>query len=177
MATFLTFIQPHTCAVLQWPFESITHAWAHSVLLCSQRLCCSVGPQILSRSSSWHISTCSLALQMSGLFHVILPQALKTKLTRSANLCVLLLVHHILLEKLWHNEVTYCLCMRHLCNFLLQNRACSVDGSISSSKMEWDCLCIYRADYRFILLAKYQLHEASWACRSIYLSLFTPISS
>lgn len=143
------------------------------MLLC----CCSGGPQVLSGSYSWHISTCSLTLQMSGLFHVVLPQVLKTKLTRSANLCILLLVHHILLEKLWYNEVTYGLCMRDLCDCLLQSRTCSMDGSISCSKMQWDCLCIYRAGYIFILLAKYQLREASWAWRHIFLSLFTLISS
>lgn len=130
------------------------------MLLCYQRLCCSVGPQILRGCSSWHVSTCSLALQMRDLFPVVLPQVLKTKLTRFANLCILLLVHHILLEKLQHNEVMCCLCMRDLSDCLLQNRTCSMDGSISSSKMEWDYLRIYRAGCRFMLLARYQFHEA-----------------
>lgn len=132
-----------------------------------------MGPQTLRGSTSWHIATCSLALQMSGLFHMVLSQALKTKLKRSASLCILLPVHYILLVKLWHNEVAYCLRMRDLCNCSLQKRACSTHVSISSSKMEWACLCICRLGYRFILLAKYhELPETSWARSSISLSLF-----
>lgn len=39
--------------------------------------------------------------------------------------------------------------------------------------MEWDCLCICRIGYRFILVTKYhELPETSWASRSISLSLF-----
>lgn len=124
-------------------------------------------------STSWHVSTCSWALQMSGLFYMVLPQALKTK----REFCVLLPVHHVLLVKLQHKEVVYCLCVRDLCNCSLQKRACSTaHASISSSKMEWDCLCLYRIGYRFILLANcHALPETSWAwaSRTISLSLFT----
>lgn len=58
----------------------------------------------------------------------VITSGTQDKTNKVCNPRILLLVHHVLLEKLWHNEVTYCLCMRDLCDCLLQNRACSMHG-------------------------------------------------
>lgn len=120
--------RPHTFTVLQQPFVSITQCMRPQCVALLSKVMLHSGTPDSEWIQCWHISTCSLALQMSGFFHVVLPQVLKTKLIRSANLCILLLVHHVLLGELRHNEVTYCLCMRDLCDCLLQNRAYSMDG-------------------------------------------------
>lgn len=90
------------------------------MLHCSQRLCCVVGHQTLRGSISWHISACSLPLQISGLSCMVLSQALKTKCKRFADLCILLPVHHMLHVKIQHNGVPYRLHTRDLHNCSLE---------------------------------------------------------
>lgn len=58
-------------------------------------------------------------------------------------------------------------CVQDLNNCSLERRACSTHSAISSCKMEWDCLFIFRMGYRSVLLTKYhRLPETSWATSS-----------
>lgn len=57
--------------------------------------------------------------------------------------------------------------IQDLNNCSLERRACSTHSAISSYKMEWDCLFIFRMGYRSVLLTKYhRLPETYWATSS-----------